>query len=126
MDEASQKVSDSLVVTESQRHRWLAAFFAFGAVMCSLTRMLLVFSGTELDLLWRLNPHAWLAFQSLGSWSFIIMTIVGVACWAAATGLWRGSVWGVRVAMIILSVNIVGDLINMFLRHDYHVLIGLP
>jgi hypothetical protein len=124
--EASRKVSDSLVVKESRRHRWLSAFFGFGTAMCALTIMLLLFLATKFDLLWRLNPDARLAFQSLGSWSFVIMTIVGVACGAAAIGLWRGNVWGARLAMIILSVNIVGDLINVFSRHDYRALIGLP
>jgi len=33
----------------------LAAFFAFGAAMCALTIVLLLFPGTELDSLWRLN-----------------------------------------------------------------------
>jgi len=87
---------------------------------------LLLFPGTKFDLLWRLNPDARLAFQSLGSWSFVIMPIVGAACTAAAIGLWRGTVWGVRLALIILSLNIVGDLINVFLRYDYRALIGLP
>jgi hypothetical protein len=54
------------------------------------------------------------------------MPIVGAACTAAAIGLWRGTVWGVRLVLIILSLNIVGDLINVFLRHDYRALIGLP
>ena len=126
MAEASRKVTDSLVMKEWRRHRWLAAFFGFGTVMCALTMTLLLFPETEFDLLWRLNPDARLAFQSLGSWSFVIMTIVGVACGGAAIGLWRGTVWGVRFALIILSLNIVGGLVNVFLRHDYRALIGLP
>jgi hypothetical protein len=104
----------------------LSAFFGFGTAMCALTMTLLLFPGTKFDLLWRLNSDARLAFQSLGSSSFVIMPIVGAACTAAAIGLWRGTVWGVRLALIILSLNIVGDLINVFLRHDYRALIGLP
>jgi hypothetical protein len=114
------------VVKKSRRHRWLAAFFGFGLAMCVLTMTLLLFPGTKLDLLWRLNPDARLAFQSLGSWSLVVMTTVGVACGAAAIGLWRGNVWGVRLALIILALNIAGDLINVFLRHDYRALVGLP
>jgi hypothetical protein len=114
------------VVKEPRRHRWLAAFFGFGTAMCTLTAMLLLFPGTEADSLWRLNPDARLAFQSLGSWSLIIMATVGAGCMAAAIGLWRGRFWGVRLALIILSLNIVGDLVNVFLRHDYRALIGLP
>jgi len=104
----------------------LAVFFAFGATMCSLTIVLLLFPGTALDSLWRLNPDAHLGFQSIGSWSILLMVTVGTACFLAAIGLWQGALWGTRLALIILSVNILGDLINALFRHDYRALIGLP
>lgn len=104
----------------------LAAFFAFGATICTLTVGLLLFPGTALDPLWRLNPDAHLAFQSMGKWAVLLMFVVGTGCVLAAIGLWRGSLWGIRIALTILSFNIVGDLFNAFLRHDYRVLIGLP
>jgi hypothetical protein len=104
----------------------LALFFAFGASMCVLTIVLLLIPGTQLDSLWRLNPDARLAFQSLGRLSVVLMFVVGAGCAFAATGLWRGSPWGGRVALIILSLNIVGDLFNALARHDYRSLIGLP
>jgi hypothetical protein len=108
------------------RHRWFAAFFAFGATMCALTIGLLLFPGTALDSLWRLNPDAHLAFQSIGRWSIVLMVAVGTACFFAAIGLWHGAIWGTRIALMILSVNIVGDLINALFRHDYRALIGVP
>ena len=107
-------------------HRWFAAFFAFGATMCTLTAGLLRFPGGPLDSLWRLNPEARLAFQSLGVWSFVLMLTVGTACLFAAIGLWRGATWATPLALVILSANVVGDLINALLRHDYRALIGLP
>ena len=110
----------------SRGHPWIAGFFGFGAMMCALTLALLLFPGSALDSLWRLNPEARLAFQSLGSWSFVLMLTVGTACIFAAIGLWRGTVWGTRLALTILSLNIIGDLVNTLLRHDYRALIGLP
>ena len=107
-------------------HRWFAAFFAFGATMCALTIALLLFPATALDSLWRLNPDAHLAFRSMGNWSIALMGAVGTACFFAAIGLWRGALWGTRLALIILSVNIAGDLSNALIRHDYRALIGLP
>ena len=104
----------------------LAAFFAFGATMCLLTIGLLLFPGTPLDSLWRLNPDAHVAFQSIGKAAFLIMLLIGTGCALAAIGLWRNSVWGIRLALTILWLNIVGDLFNIFVRHDYRALIGLP
>jgi len=110
----------------SRCHCWFAVFFAFGAMMCALTLLLLLFPGSTLDSLWRLNPEARFAFQSLGRWSFVLMLTVGAACLMAAIGLWRGKVWGTRLALTILSVNIIGDMVNVVFRHDYRALVGLP
>ena len=104
----------------------LAIFFAFGASMCLLTILLLLFPGSPLDALWRLNPDAHAAFQSLGKMSILLMLIVGTACAFAATGLARSRLWGRNLGLIILAVNLVGDSINAFARHDLRTLIGLP
>jgi hypothetical protein len=104
----------------------LAAFFAFGTAMCVLTIVLLIFPGTALDSLWRLNPDAHRAFGSLGKAAVLLMLVVGTGCAFAAVGLWRSSLWGIRIALLILSLNIVGDLFNALVRHDYRALIGLP
>jgi hypothetical protein len=109
-----------------QPQRWFAAFFAFGATMCALTIGLVLSPGTALDCLWRLNPDAHVTFQSFGSWSVVLMVTVGTACFLTAVGLWQGTFRGTRLAFIILSVNIVGDLVNALFRHDYRALIGLP
>ena len=106
-------------------HRWFAAFFAFGATICALTIVLLLFPGSSLDSLWRLNPDARVAFESLGYWSVVLMLAVGTACLFAAIGLWRARAWGTWLALIILSINMLGDLTNVFVRHDYRGLIGV-
>src|SRR5215831_8014843 len=107
-------------------HRWFAAFFAFGAMMCALTVSLLLFPRSALDSLWRLNPDARLAFETLGLWSLVLMLTVGTACLFTAAGLWRAKPWGTWLALIILSINLLGDLTNVFVRHDYRGLIGVP
>ena len=104
----------------------LAIFFGFGVSMCLLTIVLLLFPGSALDSLWRLNPDAHAAFQSLGKISILVMAIVGAACASAAVGLAKNRRWGVNLALTILAVNLVGDLINAFARGDLRTLIGLP
>ena len=94
--------------------------------MCALTIALLHFPGTALDILWRLNPDAHNAFQSIGNWSIAIMVVVGSTCLFAAIGLWRGAIWGTWVAVIILTANMTGDLLNALFRRDFRALIGLP
>lgn len=94
--------------------------------MCLLIIVLLVFPGTKLDSLWNLNPDAHVAFQSLGGWSILLMLGVGTGCALTAIGLWHRTLWGIRLGVAILLVNIVGDLVNAVTRHDYRSLVGLP
>lgn len=106
--------------------RLLAIFFGFGAFMCALTIVLLLFPGTALDVAWRLNPQAQRWFQSLGTLSILLMAVVGSSCGAAAIGLFRGARWGRVAGLVILLANLIGDAANAILRHDYRTLIGIP
>jgi uncharacterized membrane protein (UPF0136 family) len=54
------------------------------------------------------------------------MAVVGAACGFAAAGLARNAEWGRRLAIGVLTVNLVGDLLNALFRHDPRTLIGLP
>jgi len=104
----------------------LSAFFGIGAAICLLTIVMLLFPGSALDSLWKLNPDARVAFQSLGKLSILLMLIVGTACASAAIGLAKRTRWGIPLALGILIVNLVGDSLNAFVRHDFRTLIGLP
>ena len=75
---------------------------------------------------WKLNPEAHEAFQSLGRWSILLMLVVGTACASAAIGLAGRKRWGWQIAIGVLTVNLLGDTINALVRHDYRTLIGLP
>jgi uncharacterized membrane protein (DUF2068 family) len=105
---------------------FFAAFFAFGTIMCALTIVLLLVPGTALDSLWHLNPEAHSGFQSMGNAAIPLMFAVGAGCATAAVGLWRNARWGIQIALIVLSLNIAGDLLNAVFRRDYRALIGLP
>ena len=105
----------------------LAAFFTFGAAACAVTVAALLAPGGVLDLVWRLNPDAEGGFREIGSlWSVLLMLMVGTACACAAVGLAKHRLWGRRLAMAILAVNLVGDSLNAAMRHDPRTLIGLP
>jgi hypothetical protein len=102
-------------------------FFAAGALVCLVTTLSLAFPQSALQPIWQLKPEARVQFQQLGvARSIALMTFVGLACGAASVGLARGREWGRRLALAILIVNVVGDSLNAFLRHDLKTLIGLP
>lgn len=95
----------------------LSAFFAFGTLMSGLTAFMLLFPGSFLDHLWRLNPQALQGFLTIGSWAVLLMATVCAACASAAVGLWK-------MALAILSVNALGDTASALIRQDWRPLIG--
>jgi hypothetical protein len=104
----------------------LVIFFAAGALICLVTMLGLAFPGGFLEPIWRLKPKARVEFQQLGNWSVALMAVVGAACGLAAIGLARSAEWGRRLAIGVLTVNLIGDSLNALLRHDPRTLIGLP
>ena len=104
----------------------MIAFFWFGAAMCLLTLAALAFPDGVLSSIWQVRPKARTDFQSMGRFAFLLMFVVGPACALAAIGLTRRASWGWRLAMAILTVNLLGDATTALLRHDYRTLIGLP
>lgn len=105
----------------------LAVFFAAGALICTVTIFALAFPESFLERIWRLKPEARTQFQEIGNGpSIALMAMVGAACGLAAIGLAKNAKWGYRLAIGILIVNLVGDSLNAWLRHDPRTLIGLP
>jgi hypothetical protein len=104
----------------------LSGFFVFGATMSFLTCIALLFSGSRLEPMWRLNPQAHEAFLQMGSWAIGLMAVVCLACALSARGLWIRARWGHRLALGVLTVNLIGDVMNAIVRGDLRTLIGLP
>jgi hypothetical protein len=104
----------------------LVLFFAVGALICLVTMLALAFPGGFLEPVWRLRPEARIEFQKIGNWSVALMAVVGVACGLSAIGLAKNTEWGRRLALSVLTVNLIVDSLNAFFRHDLRTLIGLP
>lgn len=104
----------------------LSGFFLFGFVMCLLTVLALSFPGGLLEPMWRLNPEAQRALQTMGAAALVLMSVVGLACLLTAIGVALRREWGRRLAIALLTVNLLGDAIGAVVRRDPRTLIGLP
>ena len=104
----------------------LVIFFAAGTLICFVTTLALALPGGFLEPVWRLKPEARTDFQRIGDWSVGLMAVVGIACGLASIGLAKNAEWGRRLAIGILTVNLVGDTLHAIFRHDPITLIGLP
>jgi len=105
----------------------LIIFFAGGAFICTGTMLALAFPGSFLESIWRLKPEARVQFEEIGRGvSIVLMAAIGTACAVAAVGLAQAAKWGRWLAIGVLTVNLIGDWLNAWLRHDSKTLIGLP
>jgi uncharacterized membrane protein (DUF2068 family) len=104
----------------------MALFFGFGTLMSAVAALALAVPGKWSEQLWRLNPAARTGFEAMDNWALALMLLVAAACAGAAIGLWRGKLWGHRLAVTVLSLNLVGDVLNALVRGDRRALIGLP
>ena len=104
----------------------LSLFFLFGACASFLSFVSLLWPGSFLEPMWRLNPHARAGFAKMGMWAVVLMLVVCVACAAAAVGLWRGARWGHRLAFAMLALNMLGDIVDVALGIEPRAVIGNP
>jgi hypothetical protein len=95
-------------------------------MICIVVMLALAFPGSFLDSIWRLRPDARADFDEMGDWSVALMAAVGAALGLAAFGLARGAEWGRRLALGVLTVNVVGDLAHLIFRGELRIAIGLP
>jgi hypothetical protein len=94
--------------------------------MALFTLLMLLFPGSVLDSLWRLNPEAHVGLQSLGPWAIALMAIVATACALSAVGLAKLAPWGRMLALAVLAANLMGDVGGALIRRDPRTLIGVP
>jgi uncharacterized membrane protein (DUF2068 family) len=104
----------------------LPLFFGFGTLMSAVAALALTLPGKWSEQLWRLNPAARTGFESMGNGAVVLILLVAAACACTAIGLWLGRPWGHRLAVTVLSMNLVGDVSNALIRGDRRTLIGLP
>jgi hypothetical protein len=104
----------------------LSIFFLFGAAISFTVFVSLLFPGSFLEPMWRLNPRAREAFAGIGAWALILMCAVCAGCALAAVGMWRGARWGYRIALALLIINMLGDIINVILGTEPGAVIGVP
>src|SRR5438105_4990720 len=104
----------------------LSAFFTFGALASGASVVTLLFPGTPLDTVWRLNPRGQEALINLGAWGIALMVAVCATCALAARGIWIRAPWGHRLAVAIITANVIADTVNGLVLGDRRTLVGIP
>jgi hypothetical protein len=90
----------------------MAVFLVFGATMATLAGITLLFPGSFLDPVWRLNPEAGSQLRQWGRGIGIAFLGLGAAMVAAAIGWIKRRFWGWALTVIIIASQVLGDLVN--------------
>jgi hypothetical protein len=90
----------------------IGIFLFFGAVMASLAATTLLWQGTVLGRIWALNPPAYKQLAPLGGWVGILFLLLGAALVTAGIGWFRRRLWGWRLAVVVISTQVLGDVVN--------------
>jgi hypothetical protein len=90
----------------------IGIFLFFAAVMASLAAATLLWRGTALDRVWVFNPTAYMQLAPLGRTVGILFLLLGVALITAGIGWFRRRLWGWRLAVAIISTQVLGDVVN--------------
>jgi hypothetical protein len=96
----------------------VGVFLFFGAAMASIAGTTLTWPGTFLDRLWVLNPTAHKQLATFAKPAGILFLLLAAVLALAGTGWLRRRLWGWRLAVAVISTQVLGDLINFF-RGDY-------
>jgi len=90
----------------------MGAFLLFGATMATLAGITLLFPGTVLDPVWRLNPVASEHLHQLGPVVAIAFIALAVVMLVVAIGWMKRRFWAWALAVVIIASQVVGDLGN--------------
>jgi len=85
--------------------------------MAALAGTTLLVPGTTLDRAWALNPGAYQQLSSMGSIAGLLFLLLSLLLIFSAVGWFHRRRWGWILAVVIISFQVIGDLVNL-LRGD--------
>lgn len=97
----------------------VAVFLFFATIIAVVVGASLLFPNPLLDWLWELNRPAEAVFRSFGRIAGVALILLGLATFAAARGLLRRDLWAWWFAIILFTVNGIGDLVSFVATGDW-------
>ncbi len=95
----------------------VGVFLCFGAGMALLAGTTLIWQGTILDRTWALNPTAYQQLAAVRGVAGPLFLVLSTALAVAATGWFKRRFWGWGLAVIIIAIQMLGDLVNALMGH---------
>lgn len=104
----------------------LSLFFLIGGLIAGLAVVSLLDPGSMLEPMWRLNPRGHQGLAAVHPWGALLLGAACAGCLAAGIGLWRLQPWGRTAAIVVLSLQMAGDVVNAASGTEWRAAIGVP
>lgn len=108
--------------------RGLAAmgiFLCCGAVLASLAGVTLVWRGTFLDSIWKLNPRAYAELAPLGKAPGLGFLLLGALLAVTAGGWFQRRLWGWWLAVAMMATQTLGGFLHILAARFLEGAVGL-
>jgi hypothetical protein len=92
--------------------RAVGVFLFFGAAMAAFAGSTLLWPGPIGDRVWTLNPAAHAQLVPMGRKIGVAFLLLSLTMLTAGIGWFRQNVWGWRLAIVVIGVQLVGDFVN--------------
>jgi hypothetical protein len=96
----------------------ISGFLFLATAIAAVVGVSLLFPNALMDRLWELNKPGAELFHSIGRISGLFLLALGCGTWAAGRGLLHGRSWAWWFAVVLFTVDGMGDVISYFLIHD--------
>jgi len=96
----------------------IGVFLFFGATMATFASATLTLPGTSLDRIWVFNPAAYKRLVSFCKPVGLLFLLLATVLAVAGTGWFKHRLWGWRLAVAVIAIQVLGDLVN-FSRGDF-------
>jgi hypothetical protein len=93
--------------------------------MASLAGITLSWRGTALDGIWTLNPRAYSELVPLGQPIGLLFLLLATALAIAGRGWLKRRRWGWLLAVVIIAIQILGDIANVFFGRIIQGVVGV-
>jgi hypothetical protein len=93
----------------------IGIFLFFGAVVSYLAGITLVWRGTVLERMWTFNPTAYKQLMPFGASAGVLFLLLSAVLTVAGRGWFKRCLWGWRLAVVIVAIQVLGDLLNVLM-----------
>src|SRR5687767_9988350 len=104
----------------------LIIFFLVGTLISFIAGLSLLIPSAVFNGMWRLNPHGHEGLLRIAYWAVVLSFQPPRLAPSPTWVLWKRARWGHILAIVLIGINLFGDLVNTILGTEPRAIVGVP